>query len=81
MKDGLATGLSTYIDHVLSSFTHFYVDIHLTDLGVEEYEEVIKRLWSQIKLIKDKGPQDYIFNDYQNISKVNWRFFRKRKLH
>lgn len=77
MKDGLATSLSTYVDHVLFSFTHFYVDIQLTDLGVEKYQEVIKRLWAQIKQMKDEGAQEYIFNDYQKISEVNWRFLEK----
>lgn len=77
MKDGLATSTSTFVDHVLSSYSNFYLDIHLTDKGIEQYEEVVKRVWAQIKLMKDKGPQEYIFKDYQRTNELHWEFLEK----
>ena len=77
IKDGLATSSSTYVDHVLKTHVNFYVDVQLTEKGVKNYEEVVERIWAQIRNIKDKEPQKYIFEDYQKVSQLRWQFLEK----
>jgi insulysin len=77
MKDGLATSTSTYVDHVLGSYTNFYLDVQLTDKGIANYGEVLQRVWAQIKHVKDQGPQKYIYEDYQKQNSLSWKFLEK----
>lgn len=77
IKDGLATSTSTYVDHVLKSYTNFYLDVQLTDKGIENYGEVLQRVWAQIRNVKEQGPQKYIYEDYQRSNDLLWKFLEK----
>lgn len=77
IKDGLATSTGTYVDHILKSYTNFYLDVQLTEKGVKQYEEVLRRVWAYIKMVKDEQPQKYIFEDYQTTSQLQWNFLEK----
>jgi len=53
ISEGLATGLSASMDHVLSSFTNFYVSVSLTPKGVENHERVHELVFKMIHKLKD----------------------------
>ena len=54
IEDGLATGLTAYQEHNLSAFSFFNIKISLTEKGVSEYENVIRRTYSMLNKIRDE---------------------------
>jgi insulysin len=53
IKEGLATGLASHVDHVLSSFTNFYVNVSLTPKGISEYQRVHELVFQMIHKLRD----------------------------
>lgn len=58
INEDLATGLSAGPDHVLSSYTNFYLDVSLTEKGVQESERVAEMVFSMLKEINEAGPDE-----------------------
>ena len=66
-NEGLALELSAGDDHNLWGFSIFEVVIKLTKKGLENYEKVIEAVYHYAKVINEKGPQEYVFNECKNI--------------
>ena len=56
----------------------FTIRIELTDLGLENVEEVVQILFSYIELIKTIEPQEWIQQELQTVSDLQFRFMSKR---
>lgn len=58
-----------------SSFAYVFVmSINLTDSGLDELYEVIGVVYQYIKLLRETDPQKWIFEELQDIGKMEFRF-------
>lgn len=73
----LATEISSGYDHMLHAFTYFDISITLTDKGFDHYEDVIEIVWARIHEFKKSEPQEYIFKEYSENTRILWQFYEK----
>ncbi|XP_019418987.1 PREDICTED: nardilysin-like [Lupinus angustifolius] len=52
----------------------FVMSIHLTDSGVEKIFDIIGSVYQFLKLLRQTSPQEWIFNELQNIGNMEFRF-------
>lgn len=74
IAEGLALELSSSEDHDLWAFTTFYVDITLTRQGLENVNKVIEAVFTYINILKQRGIQDYIFDEVKRVGEINFEF-------
>lgn len=55
--------LSTHPWDLMNLFTLFQMEIKLTKLGLENYEKVINIVFAYLKMMREKGPQKYVFDE------------------
>lgn len=55
-------------------FGFFDIMVDLTQEGFENIDDIIKIIFQYINLIRDKGPQKQIFEEYCNINEMQFRF-------
>lgn len=72
--EGLANELSAGADHELWSLSQFYVDIGLTKKGLANYDQVIEAVYQYANAIKEAGPQQYIFQENNDLGKMRFEF-------
>jgi insulysin len=54
------------------------IRIELTDLGLENVNEVVQILFSYIELLKTSGPQEWVQQELQIVSDLQFRFMSQR---
>ena len=62
-KEDLATEIFAGCDHELHIFSDFYVDILLTEKGMEMHSTILSSLFKYLKTVDEAGPKDFIFNE------------------
>lgn len=77
--DNLAVALTSYQDHMLNSLSYLMITITLTDKGLNEYQNVIKKVFAYLKMMKIEGPSDDAFNEMNDQKKLSWTFIEKSK--
>lgn len=77
IKLNLATDIYVSYDHLMEAFSYLDINITLTKKGFDNWEEVIQIVWGKIHQMKEAGPQEYIFNEYDQNWKLLWRFYEK----
>ena len=77
ISEGLALELCASSDHNLWSTTNFDVDITLTKKGLAEYERVIEAVFRYAQLIRDRGVQDYVFEETKRLGEIEFDFADK----
>lgn len=55
-------------------FGFFDISVDLTEQGFEDIDTVIKTVFQYINLLKREGPQQWIFDECTQISKMQFRF-------
>lgn len=55
-------------------FGFFDVMVDLTQEGFEHIDDIIKIIFQFINMIKERGPQERIFQEYCNLSEMQFRF-------
>ena len=73
-KEGLASSLGCTPGHDLWSSSNMSVEVTLTDKGLKNYEKVIEHIFDYAHYIKDSGPQKWIFDEIQQIGKLNFDY-------
>ncbi|KAJ3676945.1 hypothetical protein LUZ60_002669 [Juncus effusus] len=77
-EKGWASSVTAGVDNEgshKSSFAYvFSVSILLTDQGLQNMNEVINAVYQYIKLLKESKPQEWIFNELQEIGNIAFRF-------
>lgn len=73
-SEGYAYELGAGGDHELWSYSSFMVDISLTKKGMENYEKVVEAVFDYAARISDAGPQQYIFDECNDLGKVQFEF-------
>ena len=77
-KRGLANGLTASMSgYGGSGFDFFQIAIELTDLGLERYEDVILIAMQYIKMMKEDGVHDWIYEEIRKLNNIFFRFKEK----
>ncbi|KAG9445281.1 hypothetical protein H6P81_016621 [Aristolochia fimbriata] len=79
LKDkGWATSLSAGVGdegmHRSTLAYVFVISIHLTESGLEQVYEVIGVVYQYLKLLRQVGPQEWIFKELQDIGNMEFRY-------
>ncbi|KAL1959901.1 hypothetical protein VTO42DRAFT_569 [Malbranchea cinnamomea] len=74
---GWATELSAGAIHVCPGAAFFTISIRLTEDGLARYRDVVKVVFRYISLIKERPPEQWIFDEMKNLAEVDFRFRQK----
>ncbi|KAM5441709.1 metalloprotease [Microsporum ferrugineum] len=74
---GWATELSAGSMPICPGSSLFNVSIRLTEDGLQHYQEVVKTVFQYISLIKERAPEQWIFDETKNLSEVDFKFKQK----
>jgi insulysin len=78
ISEGLALELSASHDHELNgAFSNLNIDITLTKKGLAEYERVIEAVFQYAQIVKQRGVQDYVFDEIKRIGEIEFDFLDK----
>ena len=73
-REKLANELSSG-SHIIGGHNMiFYIDIELSDLGVKKINDVINEVFEALANIKEKGVPHYLYNESQQIAKLNYEY-------
>ena len=71
---GWANELSAGLSRSLSDWSSFNVSVELTPEGLEHPDEVVLCVFQYIALLREKGPQEWIWAESRDIAAANFRF-------
>ncbi|KAJ0418238.1 Metalloenzyme, LuxS/M16 peptidase-like protein [Aspergillus carlsbadensis] len=74
---GWANGLSAGVMPVCPGAAFFTVSVRLTQEGLKQYQEVVKVIFEYIAMIKEREPEEWIFDEMKNLAEVEFRFKQK----
>ncbi|KAI9790783.1 MAG: Insulinase (Peptidase M16) [Candelina submexicana] len=74
---GWANGLSGGAYDVCPGSGLFSIDVRLTEDGLANYEEIIKVIFQYISMVREAGPQQWIFEEMKGLAEVDFRFREK----
>lgn len=72
-----ALGLSAGGDHELYGMSTMELNITLTKNGLENHEKVIEAVFQYTNQLHKAGPQEWIFNEVNDLGKVQFDFAEK----
>jgi len=78
-KEGLGIELSSGADHELWGLSSFDVSVTLTKKGLQEYQRVLDAIFKYAQVLKEAGPQEYIFNEVKRLGEIRFNFMSKGK--
>ncbi|KAI5465829.1 Metalloenzyme, LuxS/M16 peptidase-like protein [Mariannaea sp. PMI_226] len=55
----------------------FEVQVRLTEEGLKNYTEIVKILFQYISLLREAGPQEWIFEEQKGLADVDFKFKQK----
>ena len=55
----------------------FSVSINLTEKGVEEYQRVLQLLFAYTEMLREKGPQSWLYDEQARLADLSFRFKEK----
>ncbi|ONH66952.1 A-factor-processing enzyme [Cyberlindnera fabianii] len=76
-EKGWANGLSAGGYTISKGNGTFGVDIDLTEDGISHYEEILVVLFQYLNLLKREGAHQWIYNELQEVSEMNFKFKQK----
>ncbi|CAK67395.1 unnamed protein product (macronuclear) [Paramecium tetraurelia] len=77
IKEDLAQELSAGPSNTMKLFSEMTIRIKLTQKGLQQYQKVIQYVQEYIELLKQKGPQEWIFKEISAIKKLEFDFLEK----
>ncbi|CAJ0633735.1 13753_t:CDS:10 [Entrophospora sp. SA101] len=78
-KKGLANSLGAGSGDVSAGFGFFNIDVDLTESGLANYEEVVKIIFQYIKMLKNEGIKEWIYNEAKTLSAISFKFKEKSR--
>jgi insulysin len=75
----LASGMEVNMLSSYMSFSQFAINIMLTDDGLSRFNEVIRATLSYIELIRSTPPDQAIYEEIHNITKINFKYLEKNE--
>lgn len=74
---GWTNGLSAGAMPICPGSAFFTISVRLTPEGLKQYQEVAKAIFEYIAMIKEREPEQWIFDEMKNLSEVDFRFMQK----
>ena len=74
---GWANGLSAGAMPVCAGSAFFTISVRLTPEGLKQYQEVANVVFEYIAMIKQREPEQWIFDEMKNLAEVDFRFKQK----
>lgn len=74
---GWANGLSAGAMPVCPGSSFFTISIRLTKEGLQQYREVLKVIFEYIAMIKEREPEEWIFDEMKAVANVDFRYQQK----
>ena len=71
---GWAEGLSAGLRRNIKNNSAFQVNIRLTELGLNDIDEITSQLFAYVRLIKEKGIQEWVFEESQKLGEIHFKF-------
>lgn len=68
MQEDLALGISIDMDHEMQTFSSLYIEVTLTDKGLQEVDRVIEAVFYNLKLIREEGARDDLLEEIKILS-------------
>lgn len=62
---------------MFDSFALFMCQIDLTPEGLENYETVLEYIYAYVNMLKDRGTQEWIYEEVRDLSSANYKFKNK----
>lgn len=78
-EEGLATSLSAGGEHTEDYFTSFEINVNLTQKGLKEWHKVFAVVGAYIKMLREEGPQQWVYEECSKLGDLRFRFFKKRE--
>ncbi|KAJ5536000.1 Peptidase M16 core [Penicillium frequentans] len=74
---GWANGLSAGAMPICPGSAFFTISVRLTPEGLKLHQEVAKVIFEYIAMIKEREPEQWIFDEMKNLAEVDFRFKQK----
>ncbi|KAL4904401.1 hypothetical protein BDW74DRAFT_178981 [Aspergillus multicolor] len=74
---GWANELSAGVMPVCPGAAFFTVSVRLTQEGLQQYQQVVKVIFEYIAMIKEREPEEWIFEEMKNLAEVDFKFKQK----
>lgn len=74
-----ATELGCAVSHICKGTDYLFVNIDLTNEGMNHWHDVIDLLFAYIKIVRDAGPQEWIFDEIKRTTKASFLYRQKSK--
>ncbi|KAJ5737805.1 Peptidase M16 core [Penicillium malachiteum] len=74
---GWANGLSAGAMPICPGSAFFTISVRLTPEGLNQYQAVAKVIFEYISMIKEREPEQWIFDEMKNLAEVDFRFKQK----
>ncbi|KAK3874449.1 hypothetical protein Pcinc_020613 [Petrolisthes cinctipes] len=60
-------------------FGFFVVNVDLTEEGIEHVEDIVSAVFQYLNLLKNEGPQQWVFEECRDLSSMTFRFKDKER--
>ncbi|KAI9368118.1 Metalloenzyme, LuxS/M16 peptidase-like protein [Aspergillus egyptiacus] len=74
---GWANGLSSGMMPVCPGAAFFTISVRLTEEGLKQYRDVVKVVFQYIAMIREREPEEWIFDEMKNLAEVEFKFKQK----
>ena len=58
--------------HEVDTYSRFDISIILSEKGLDQYDRVIEAVFLYAKMLKEKGPQQYLFEEIRDTGVMNF---------
>ena len=74
-----AHDLSAGTTRSCSDWSGFGIQMTLTEQGFEHYEEIVGLVFEYVDMLKNSGPQEWVFEESKTVADCSFRFLSKRE--
>jgi len=74
IDEKLAVSLMSYESRMEADTEFLTAEIELTEKGLKQYDRVIELAGAFAKLMQEKGPQEYIFEELKKVDSLKFKF-------
>jgi insulysin len=69
-----ANGLSVGSEHIVDGTDFFLIDVELTNLGLQQYQEVLIGIFEYLKMLAETPAQKWVFHELKDVASVDFKF-------
>ncbi|EMR09658.1 hypothetical protein PNEG_01848 [Pneumocystis murina B123] len=77
---GWITDISVYSEYIVSETDALRINIGLTEIGLDNYEDILGLVFQFLRMLRDNTPNEDYFKDLIKIDDVSFRFKDQPKL-